>query len=67
MASNYLWTWWWCFATQYLLVSPESVGVFSLVSLKLRVIFIIVNAASLNAREAFLSFLLDRKNNCLAY
>ncbi|HSA46946.1 MAG TPA: hypothetical protein P5552_10640, partial [Candidatus Competibacteraceae bacterium] len=42
------------------LVSPWSVGVFSFLSLKLRVIFIIVNWASLNAQEAFLYFLLGR-------
>ena len=60
MASNYLWALRWCFAAQYLLISQGSVGVFSLLSLKLRVIFIIVNGASLNAQEAFLSFLLGR-------
>lgn len=67
MACNYLWTLWWCFAAQYLLVSQRSVGVFSLLGLKLRVIFIRVYWASLNAEEAFLSFLLGRKNDCLAY
>lgn len=60
MASNYLWTLRWCFAAQYLLVSQGSVGVFSLLSLKIRVIFIIVNGVYLNAQEAFLSFLLGR-------
>ena len=67
MACNYLWALRWCFAAQYLLVSQGSVGVFSLLGLKLRVIFIRVHWASLNAQEAFLSFLLGRKNDCLAY
>ena len=60
MACNYRWTLQWCFAAQYLLFSQGSVGVFSLLSLKLRVIFIIVNGAYLNAQENFLSFLLGR-------
>ena len=60
MARYYLWTLRRCFAAQYLLVSQGSVGVFSLLSLKLRVIFIIVNGVYLNAQEAFLSFLLSR-------
>jgi hypothetical protein len=67
MACNYLWTLWWYFAAQYLLVSQRSVGVFSLLGLKLRVIFIRVYWASLNAQGAFSSFLLGRKNDCLAY
>jgi biotin transporter BioY len=67
MACNYLWTLRGFFAAQYLLVSQESVGVFSLLSLKLQVVFIIVNGAYLNVQEAFLSFLLGRKNDCLAY
>lgn len=60
MARNYLWALRWRFAAQYLLVSPWSVGVFSFLSLKLWVTFIIVNWASLNAQEAFLCFLLGR-------
>jgi len=60
MACNYLWALRWRFAAQYLLVSPRSVGVFSFLSLKLQVISIIVNGASLNAQEAFLYFLLGR-------
>ena len=67
MACNYLWTLRWCFAAQYLLVSQGSVGVFSFLGLKLRVISIRVHWASLNAQETFLSFLLGRKNDCLAY
>jgi len=61
MACNYLWALRWCFAAQYLLVSQGSVGVFSLLGLKLRVIFIRVHWASLNAQEVLLSFLLSRE------
>ncbi len=67
MACNYLWTLQWFFAAKYLLVSQCSVGVLSLLSLKLQVFFIIVNGAYLNAKEAFLSFLLDSKNDCFSY
>jgi hypothetical protein len=67
MACNYLWTLRGVFAAKYLLVSQESVGVFFLLSLKLQVVFIRVHGAYLNVQEAFLSFLLGRKNDCLAY
>ena len=67
MACNYLWTLRWFFAEKYLLVSQWSVGVLSLLSLKLQVFFIIVNGAYLNAKEVFLSFLLDSKNDCFSY
>ncbi len=67
MACNYLWALRWCFAAQYLLVSQESVSVFFFFSRKLQVIFIVVNSTFLNAQGDFLSFLLGRKNNCLAY
>ena len=65
MACNYLRALRWCFAAQYFLVSQESVGVFSLLGLKLRVIFIKVHWASLNAQDAFFSFLLGRKKGLL--
>lgn len=45
--------------------AKSSVGVFSLLGLKLRVIFIRVYWASLNAQEAFFSFLLGRKKGLL--
>jgi hypothetical protein len=67
MACNYLWAWRRRFAAQYLLGLQRSVGVFSFFSLKLRVISIIVNWASLNAQGFFGLFLLGRKNRCLTY
>ena len=57
MAYNYLWTWRWYFAAQYLLVSPRSVGVFSFYSLKIRVNFIVKNWASSNASGGYLPLL----------
>ena len=55
MACNYRWALRWRFAAQYLLVSQGSVGVFSLLGLKLRVISIRVHGASSNAQEIFWS------------
>ena len=60
MARHYRWALRRRFTAQYLLVLQRSVGVFCFLSLKLRVIFIIVNGVYLNAQEAFLSFLLSR-------
>ena len=57
MAYNYLWTWRWYFAAQYLLISPRSVGVFSFYSLKIRVNFIVKNWASSNASGGYLPLL----------
>ena len=50
MACYYQWAWRWIFTAQYLLVLQRSVGVFCFLSLKLRVIFIRVHGASLNAQ-----------------
>ena len=61
MARHYRWALRRRFTAQYLLVLQRSVGVFCFLSLKLRVISIRVHWVSLNAQEAFLSFLLGRK------
>ena len=61
MACDYQWTWRRNFAAQYLLVLQRSVGVFSFLSLKLRVISIRVHGAFLNAQGIFWSFFIRQK------
>jgi len=67
MARHYRWALRRRFTAQYFLVLQKSVGVFSFLSLKLRVIFIRVHGAFLNAQGIFWSFLSGRKSHCLTY
>jgi len=53
MARHYRWAWRRRFTAQYLIVWQRSGGVFSFLSLKLRVISIRVHGASSNAQEIF--------------
>ena len=67
MARDYRWAWRRLFAGQYLLVLQRSGGVFSFLSLKLRVISIRVHRASSNAQGIFWSLFYQAENHCLAY
>ena len=53
MARYYQWAWRRLFTAKYLLGWPRSVGVFSYLSLKLRVVSIRIHGASLNVQGVF--------------
>ena len=61
MARHYRWAWRRRFTAQYLLVLQRSGGVFSFLSLKLRVISIRFHGAFLNAQGIFWSFFIRQK------
>ena len=65
MACYYQWAWRWIFTGQYLLVMQGLGGVFSFSSLKLRVIFIRVHGAPLNAQGILWSLFYQTEKSVL--
>jgi len=65
MACYYQWTWRRVFTGQHLLVMQRLGGVFFFSSLKLRVIFIRVHGASLNAQGIFWSLFYQTEKSAL--